>query len=112
LPLDLFTRPLPITLPHQALKARPITARSIRFKDLTYMQECIATATQALLASMPNARTVKAHEVFYGHVILSGRCAAFGFEPLLLRSATVKLILLFSAIVYSWMEGSARNDDQ
>ncbi len=30
-------------------------------------------ATQSLLTSMPNARVGKAHEAFYGNVIVSGR---------------------------------------
>ena len=76
LPLSLFTRPLPVTLPKDALKVRAVAARLFPFKSilqLKYMQECVATETQALLASMPNARAAKAHEAFYGHVIVSGR---------------------------------------
>jgi hypothetical protein len=77
LPLALFTRPPRVLLSKETLKVFQLARVLIALEEFVFdlsRQECVGFATQALLASMPNARASKAHESYYGHVIVSGRC--------------------------------------
>ena len=77
LPLALFTRPPRVLLSKETLKVCQLARVMIALAEFVFdlsRQECVAFATQTLLASMPNARASKAHESYYGHVIVSGRC--------------------------------------